>query len=61
MDSAKWFIDAIRQRQNTLLRTMNAIVGLQRDFFHRGRPKPSCGPMILKGTSPSRSAWTSAP
>ncbi|AWM34071.1 RNA polymerase factor sigma-54 [Hymenobacter nivis] len=47
LDSAKWFIDAIRQRQNTLLRTMNAIVGLQRDFFIEG-DETKLHPMILK-------------
>jgi RNA polymerase sigma-54 factor len=47
LDSAKWFIDAIRQRQNTLLRTMNAIVELQRDFFTEG-DEGKLKPMILK-------------
>ncbi|GAB3583008.1 RNA polymerase factor sigma-54 [Hymenobacter daeguensis] len=47
LDSAKWFIDAIRQRQNTLLRTMNAIVELQRDFFMEG-DEGKLRPMILK-------------
>ncbi len=47
LDSAKWFIDAIRQRQNTLLRTMNAIVELQRDFFAEG-DEGKLRPMILK-------------
>ncbi|MBD2723080.1 RNA polymerase factor sigma-54 [Hymenobacter armeniacus] len=47
LDSAKWFIDAIRQRQNTLLRTMNAIVELQRDFFLEG-DEGKLKPMILK-------------
>ncbi|MBO2013124.1 RNA polymerase factor sigma-54 [Hymenobacter negativus] len=47
LDSAKWFIDAIRQRQNTLLRTMNAIVELQRDFFAEG-DESKLRPMILK-------------
>lgn len=47
LDSAKWFIDAIRQRQNTLLRTMNAIVELQRDFFQEG-DETELKPMILK-------------
>ncbi|GAA4347792.1 RNA polymerase factor sigma-54 [Hymenobacter saemangeumensis] len=47
LDSAKWFIDAIRQRQNTLLRTMNAIVDLQRDFFLEG-DEGKLKPMILK-------------
>jgi RNA polymerase sigma-54 factor len=47
LDSAKWFIDAIRQRQNTLLRTMNAIVELQREFFMEG-DEGKLRPMILK-------------
>ena len=47
LDSAKWFIDAIRQRQNTLLRTMNAIVELQREFFIEG-DETKLRPMILK-------------
>ncbi|GAB3650103.1 RNA polymerase factor sigma-54 [Hymenobacter agri] len=47
LDSAKWFIDAIRQRQNTLLRTMNAIVELQREFFQEG-DESKLKPMILK-------------
>ena len=47
LDSAKWFIDAIRQRQNTLLRTMNAIVELQREFFEEG-DESKLKPMILK-------------
>jgi len=47
LDSAKWFIDAIRQRQNTLLRTMNAIVELQREFFVEG-DESKLRPMILK-------------
>ncbi|MFD1467928.1 RNA polymerase factor sigma-54 [Hymenobacter caeli] len=47
LDSAKWFIDAIRQRQNTLLRTMNSIVSLQREFFIEG-DETKLRPMILK-------------
>ena len=33
LDSAQWFIDAIKQRNETLQRTMEAIIYLQRDFF----------------------------
>ena len=33
MDSAKWFIEAIRQRQNTLMATMNAIIQFQKEYF----------------------------
>ncbi|NVO86588.1 RNA polymerase factor sigma-54 [Hymenobacter terrestris] len=47
LDSAKWFIDAIRQRQNTLLRTMDAIVRYQREFFEEG-DESKLRPMILK-------------
>ncbi|UYZ62068.1 RNA polymerase factor sigma-54 [Hymenobacter weizhouensis] len=47
LDSAKWFIDAIRQRQNTLLRTMDAIVRYQREFFLDG-DESKLRPMILK-------------
>ena len=47
LDSAKWFIDAIKQRQETLLRTMNSIVKYQYDFFLNG-DESSLRPMILK-------------
>lgn len=47
IDNAKWFIDAISQRQNTLLNTMEAIVELQRDFFITGDIQ-KLNPMILK-------------
>ncbi len=47
LDSAKWFIDAIKQRQQTLLRTMNAIMQYQYDFFISGDEK-NLRPMILK-------------
>lgn len=47
LDSAKWFIDAIKQRQNTLLNTMNAIIELQYDFFQDG-DETKLRPMILK-------------
>lgn len=47
LDSAQWFIDAIRQRQETLQRTMEAIILLQRDFFLNG-DEASLKPMILK-------------
>jgi RNA polymerase sigma-54 factor len=47
IDSAKWFIDAIRQRQNTLLLTMNAIVDYQREYFLTG-DDTKLKPMILK-------------
>lgn len=47
LDSAKWFIDAIRQRQNTLLKTMDAIVRYQHEFFLEG-DEGKLRPMILK-------------
>ena len=47
LDSAKWFIDAIKQRQLTLLNTMNAIVEYQKDFFLEG-DEALLKPMILK-------------
>ena len=47
LDSAQWFIDAVRQRQETLQRTMEAIISLQRDFFLSG-DEFSLHPMILK-------------
>jgi len=47
LDSAKWFIDAIKQRQNTLLVTMNAIVTFQKEFFLEG-DETLLRPMILK-------------
>jgi RNA polymerase sigma-54 factor len=47
LDSAKWFIDAIKQRQNTLLRTMEAILDYQREFFIDG-DETNLRPMILK-------------
>lgn len=47
IDAAKWFIDAIRQRQNTLLLTMNAILEYQREYFIDG-DETRLKPMILK-------------
>ena len=47
LDSAKWFIDAIRQRQETLFVTMNAIMHYQKDFFLEG-DETKMRPMILK-------------
>lgn len=47
LDAAKWFIDAIKQRQQTLLRTMRAIVDFQYDFFLEG-DETRLKPMILK-------------
>lgn len=47
LDAAKWFIDAIKQRQNTLLITMEAIIKYQYDFFLEG-DESKLRPMILK-------------
>lgn len=47
MDAAQGFIDAVKQRQNTLLTTMQAIVDLQRPFFLEG-DESLLRPMILK-------------
>ena len=47
LDSAKWFIDAIKQRQNTLMHTMDAIVQYQQQYFTEG-DETKLRPMILK-------------
>lgn len=47
INSAKWFIDAIKQRENTMLNTLKAIVRLQFDYFQSGNVK-LLKPMILK-------------
>ncbi len=47
LDSAKWFIDAIKQRQNTLMVTMQAILEFQREYFLTG-DETKLRPMILK-------------
>lgn len=47
LDAAKWFIDAIKQRQQTLLNTMNAIIEFQYEFFQDG-DESKLKPMILK-------------
>lgn len=47
IDAAKWFIDAIKQRQNTLMSTMEAIMNYQRNFFITG-DETELRPMILK-------------
>lgn len=47
LDSAKWFIDAIKQRQHTLLHTMQAIMNFQKEFFVTG-DETTLKPMILK-------------
>ncbi|MCB9202915.1 MAG: RNA polymerase factor sigma-54 [Flavobacteriales bacterium] len=47
LDSAKWFIDAIKQRQNTLYHTMYAIMEYQKEYFLTGEEE-NLKPMILK-------------
>lgn len=47
LDGAKWFIDAVQQRNQTLLYTMNAIMDYQRDYFLEG-DETLLKPMILK-------------
>ncbi len=47
LDAAKWFIDAIKQRQQTLLLTMNAIMQYQKEYFLTGDER-KLKPMILK-------------
>jgi len=47
LDSAKWFIDAIKQRNETLLVTMNAIMHYQQEYFIDG-DESKLKPMILK-------------
>ncbi len=47
LDAAKWFIDAIRQRQQTLFITMNSIMHYQKEYFLSGDER-NLRPMILK-------------
>ena len=47
IDSAKWFISAIKQRHDTLMRTMQTILDFQREYFQDG-DKSKLKPMILK-------------
>ena len=47
IDSAKWFIEALKQRQNTLQRTMQAILDFQREYFLDG-DDTNLKPMVLK-------------
>lgn len=47
LDAAKWFIDAIRQRQQTLFITMNSIMNYQKKYFLTGDER-NLRPMILK-------------
>lgn len=50
IDSAKWFIDAIKQRQDTLYVTMKAIMDYQKEYFLTG-DETKLKPMILKDIS----------
>lgn len=47
LDSAKWFIEALKQRQNTLYKTMSAILDYQREYFETG-DETNLKPMVLK-------------
>lgn len=47
LDAAKWFIDAIKQRQQTLMITMNAIMHYQEEYFLTG-DETKLKPMVLK-------------
>jgi RNA polymerase sigma-54 factor len=47
IESAKWFIDALKQRQDTLMRTMQSIIDYQHDFFMEG-DESLLRPMALK-------------
>jgi len=47
LDSARWFIDAIKQRQHTLIISMNAIITIQKEYFLSGNDS-KLKPMILK-------------
>ena len=48
IDSAKWFIDAIKQRQSTMMLTMEAIINFQREYFLNWGDETLLNPMILK-------------
>lgn len=50
LDAAKWYIDAVNQRQNTLIQTITAIVKMQKEYFITGDEK-NIKPMILKDIS----------
>ncbi|MCQ2174382.1 MAG: RNA polymerase factor sigma-54 [Bacteroidales bacterium] len=47
LDSAKWFVEALKQRKNTLEKTMNAILEYQYDYFLDG-DESNLKPMVLK-------------
>ena len=50
LDSARWFINAIQQRQQTLIQTMTSIIKIQKKYFLSGDQK-DLAPMILKDVS----------
>ena len=50
LDAAKWYIDAVNQRQNTLIQTITAIARMQKEYFITGDEK-NIKPMILKDIS----------
>ena len=50
LDAAKWYIDAVNQRQNTLIQTITAIAKMQTEYFITGDEK-NIKPMILKDIS----------
>lgn len=50
LDAAKWYIDAVNQRQNTLIQTITAIAEMQKEYFITGDEK-NIKPMILKDIS----------
>lgn len=50
IDSAKWFVEALKQRHNTLLTTMQAIIDYQHDYFMDG-DESHLRPMVLKDIS----------
>jgi len=48
VDGARWFIDSVKQRQNTLMKTMQALVQRQHEFFIESGDETKLKPMILK-------------
>lgn len=59
LDSAKWLIEALKQRQNTLFNTMKAILDFQKDYFAEG-DETKLKPMVLKNM-PRLQGLTSLP
>jgi RNA polymerase sigma-54 factor len=51
VESARWFMEAIRQRQHTLILTMNAIMEFQKEYFRSSGDEMRLRPMILKDIS----------